>query len=64
LARYGYILLDRYDGDISRQAMQLDTSANSRGIFIDRNLKALFGDVSNGAAPGPAQSAMSCTPPH
>ncbi len=43
MARYGYILLDGYDGDISRQAMQLDTIGEFTRIFIDRNLKASSG---------------------
>jgi DNA invertase Pin-like site-specific DNA recombinase len=43
LARYGYILLDRHDSDISRQAMQLDTIGGFTRLFIDRDLKTSSG---------------------
>jgi DNA invertase Pin-like site-specific DNA recombinase len=36
MARYGYILLDRQDPDISRQAQQLDSIGDFSRIFIDQ----------------------------
>jgi DNA invertase Pin-like site-specific DNA recombinase len=36
MARYGYMLLDRVDPDVSRQAMQLDTIGGFDRIYIDR----------------------------
>ncbi|MGI6326685.1 MAG: recombinase family protein [Saccharofermentanales bacterium] len=36
MARYGYMLLDLSDPDVSRQAMQLDTIGGYDRIFVDR----------------------------
>ncbi|HBP37698.1 MAG TPA: hypothetical protein DD640_02955, partial [Clostridiales bacterium] len=36
MARYGYMLLDLTDTDISRQAMQLDGIGDFDRIFVDR----------------------------
>ncbi len=36
MARYGYMLLDRTDPDVNRQAMQLDTIGEFDRIFVDR----------------------------
>ena len=38
MARYGYILLDLTDSDVSRQAMQLDGIGDFDRIFVDRRL--------------------------
>lgn len=39
MARYGYLMVDEQDSDISRQAMQLDTIGEFQRIFVDRHLK-------------------------
>ena len=39
MPRYGYILLDEHDDDMSRQAMQLDTIGSFTRIFVDRHNK-------------------------
>jgi DNA invertase Pin-like site-specific DNA recombinase len=36
MARYGYMLLDQTDPDVSRQALQLDSIGNFDRIFVDR----------------------------
>ncbi|MGI6334565.1 MAG: recombinase family protein [Saccharofermentanales bacterium] len=36
MARYGYMLLDPADPDVSRQAMQLDTIGGYDRIFVDQ----------------------------
>jgi DNA invertase Pin-like site-specific DNA recombinase len=36
MARYGYILIDNYDDDIGRQALQLDTIGDFARIFVER----------------------------
>ncbi len=36
MARYGYMLLDQADPDVSRQAMQLDSIGSFDRIFVDR----------------------------
>ncbi len=36
MARYGYILLDQADQDVSRQALQLDSIGGFDRIFVDR----------------------------
>jgi len=36
MARYGYMLLDQTDPDVSRQAMQLDSIGDYDRIFVDR----------------------------
>ncbi len=38
MARYGYILIDNYDDDIGRQALQLDTIGDFARIFVERQL--------------------------
>ncbi len=38
MTRYGYILLDEHDPDISRQALQLDSIGGFKRIFVDRHL--------------------------
>ncbi|MEA4889501.1 MAG: recombinase family protein [Clostridiaceae bacterium] len=39
MARYGYMLLDQADADVSRQAMQLDSIGGFDRIFVDRHLR-------------------------
>ena len=39
MARYGYMLLDRHDQDVGRQAMQLDTIGGFDRIFVDRMIR-------------------------
>lgn len=39
MARYGYLLVDEHDSDISRQAMQLDTIGSFKRIFVDRHIR-------------------------
>jgi len=36
MARYAYMLLDKTEKDVSRQAMQLDTIGGFDKIFVDR----------------------------
>ncbi len=38
MARYGYMLLDQADADVSRQALQLDSIGGFDRIFVDRHL--------------------------
>ena len=39
MARYGYMMLNRADADVSRQALQLDSIGGFDRIFVDRHLR-------------------------